>query len=634
MLNRIIFSLFIQLINTQVLTAQDYHIKHILPALIAETSIVVRNDQTTFTITKDLEATEERIYAITFFKEPADHYFYFGNTDNSFQKIKGLSGKIFDAQGKLIRMSEKSDLIKDGGGASYEFSDNRSKFIFLKHSQYPFTLEFTIKIEHSSFFHFPDWTIQVEGVSVQQTSYTIKAPVSVTYKWRAERIEITPQITENEGINTWRAQTTQLCAIPREKHSKHQENRYKYCHFNPDQVKYGNHLYKTSNWEEYGAFSYMLNRDRDILSVEMQRNVLNLIKDAKSEIEKIDILYKYLQTNHRYVSVQIGVGAFQTFPASFVEQKKYGDCKALSNYMLSLLKAAGISSNLVLIGAADGNNLDLNTEICQPDFNHMLVYIPSQQLWLECVSSNHPPGYLGDFSGDRKALIVQEKGSKLVHTPIYGDKENGIKSHLHLQLTGVQGDATLRYQAKHLGTNSDIWYQYAELSDEKTLQDYFLRNAKLSASSISPITILINKKQPEAEISVELEAKYATKSGRRLLIPIHKLHQFEESLPLDTLRTQSINIQAAYTWLDTITIHLPNGTEIEATPDPQNIITIYGSYKKNYKTISPQVVQCTRELIKYPIDAPASEYAAVRDWYQKVRTADQDKLVAVITKSP
>src|SRR5690606_2173354 len=104
-----------------------------------------------------------------------------------------------------------------------------------------------------------------------------------------------------------------------------------------------------SSWNDFGIFMNMLYQGRDELTPIMKANVGELTANAKTDREKIDALYRYMQKNMRYVSVQLGIGGWQPFDAKYVEANKYGDCKALSNFMKALLKEVGIPAYPVLI---------------------------------------------------------------------------------------------------------------------------------------------------------------------------------------------------------------------------------------------------------------------------------------------
>ncbi len=141
--------------------------------------------------------------------------------------------------------------------------------------------------------------------------------------------------------------------------------------------------------------------------------------------EKMKLIYKYLQNNFRYVSIQLGIGGYKPFQASFVNKKKYGDCKALSNYMQACLDAVGITSYQALINA-EYNSEKVDPLFPQNAFNHVILCVPGKKdtTWLECTSNTTDFGMLGSFTENRNALLITPDGGVLVSTPKSKASEN------------------------------------------------------------------------------------------------------------------------------------------------------------------------------------------------------------------
>src|SRR5262249_18052472 len=111
-----------------------------------------------------------------------------------------------------------------------------------------------------------------------------------------------------------------------------------------------------NTWQDFGKFVYALKNARDQLPDNIKQEVHRLTDGVTDTREKIAKLYKFMQDNTHYISIQLGIGGWQPFDATYVSTKKYGDCKALSNYMYSLLKEAGISSNYTLVKAGESEH--------------------------------------------------------------------------------------------------------------------------------------------------------------------------------------------------------------------------------------------------------------------------------------
>jgi hypothetical protein len=164
---------------------------------------------------------------------------------------------------------------------------------------------------------------------------------------------------------------------------------------------------------------------RDVLPDDIKKKVHELTDHLTDTRQKVYALYNFLQNNTHYISIQLGIGGWQPFPADYVATKRYGDCKALSNYMVALLKEAGIDGKYVVIyGGRDMP--DLVGDFPSLQGNHMITCVPlgKDSIWLECTSQTESPDFMGSFTGDRNAILIDADGGHIVHTPSYSAADN------------------------------------------------------------------------------------------------------------------------------------------------------------------------------------------------------------------
>ena len=212
-----------------------------------------------------------------------------------------------------------------------------------------------------------------------------------------------------------------------------------------------------SDWNSYGLFYYSLYRGRDVLPDELKKEVHHLTDGLSDAYKKIDVLYEYLQKNTHYVLISFGIGGLQPYDATYVAKNKYGDCKALSNFMVALLKEAGIRGYPVAIWGGEKNRIFYN-DFPSHQSNHIICAVPvgKDTVWLECTSQSLPAGYLGDFTANRYGLLFNEDGGTLVHTPIYSLNDNTSLRKISAELD-LDGNLKVSSVADYKATMHDFY---------------------------------------------------------------------------------------------------------------------------------------------------------------------------------
>jgi len=85
----------------------------------------------------------------------------------------------------------------------------------------------------------------------------------------------------------------------------------------------------------------------------LKGKVNELTAGKKTDLEKIESIFYWVQDNIRYIAFEDGIMGFKPDAAQNVLKKKYGDCKGMANLLKEMLKVAGFDARLTWIGTSD-----------------------------------------------------------------------------------------------------------------------------------------------------------------------------------------------------------------------------------------------------------------------------------------
>ncbi len=633
-MKKIIIVLLCCVWNSGFLSAQvdleEYAALSIPGELIKNASEVVRQDYMKLEIQNTRSAILHRKYVVTLLNDDSrEHQQYVGY--DKFRKINKLSARVYDASGKLVRKvksKEFNDRSSISGFSIYE--DDRMKTIELHHSSFPYTIELEYEISYKNFPFYPAGSLQSFEKSVENFEYVIETPADFKLRHLSRNTDIKPMITKTGDKITYAWKAARLPALIWEPHAPYTDKIVPRIEIAPTEFHFDKYPGTASDWNTLGKFIYELNKDRDKISPDLAAKVREITANAQTNEEKISILYNYLQQNTRYVSVQLGIGGWQTFDAEYVEKNKYGDCKALSNFMKSMLKEIGIDAYQTLIYHSRWDKAEMLEEFATFNFaNHVILNIPSEDIWLECTSSDAPPNYLGYANHDRQVLMLSEEGGKIIRTPDFSLEENKQINHANINID-QQGGAVIKQKIKCTGPKHDRYrFMQNNLSPED-LEKRFLEHYDLSAFNIEQLLIESDDKKPECTINFDISVpRYSSKAGKRIFIPLNKLNPFDNVPREIKERIHPVHVKNQFREKDIYTFTLPEGYELESIPKKEiNLESEFGKYQIHISVEGDQI-KYDRLLEIYSVELPAEHYSDLRNFYKEVAKADTMKMVLV-----
>jgi hypothetical protein len=609
---------------------KDLYIASTIPdSLKEEANSVVRYRLEDMTVKGPGKATQQMHSIVTILNEKGNdearvqlQYNRKFNTVNSFEM------RVYNAAGLLLKKYRKSDMY-DRSAVSGETIVTDDRVLLFEHTvaSYPTTVEVIYDEDLKSLITLGSWEVQGEEQAIQNSYCHISIANDAGFRYLNKNTTIAPLKSTAANVDSYTWQIANRKAFKVEEGAENWAVLPRVV-FSANTFEYYGMPGNISTWQNFGKWIQSLNADVCTLSHKRVEELQKLTANFKTDKEKAKFLYEYMQQNMRYVSVQLGVGGLKPFAANFVDEKKYGDCKALSNYMAAMLKAVNIPSYYAIVRAGT-NGQPADAAFPANPFNHVIVCVPfkGDTTWLECTSSTQAFGKLGPFTENRNALLITEDGGKLVNTPRSTGIDNQFNSEVNLILS-PDGSAKAKVKISSTGEYRDDYIGMSSMKMDEQ-KEYLIRVMNIKQPSFFEYSPNADKDGVK-EVSLELEYDkfFEISAGDKQFYRPRVFDLWRATVPVLEKRKSDFYFNHPMQKTCVTTIELPAGFEVETLPANQTLKFSYGNYEVNYvyNAAKNQVVSTAKfNLTQHVI--PAAKYTEMQQYMDNIAKAQNKKLV-------
>lgn len=598
-----------------------------IPATVKKgANVVKRYEEQVFTIADVDKASLAVHQIITVMNIKGKSELDFHQYTTKFISLDDAEIKVYDVNGKQISRYKKKDMNTVATGEGL-IEDGNVTYFQVPASSYPLTVEYKYELKFKGTLFYPPYDILSPDEGVEYSSFIVKTPAELGLRYKEKNIKLSPVISDDGKYKTYQWSVKNLAPVEDEEGAVSYESRYPSIRLAPNRF----YLYglegDISSWKSFGQWISDLYKGTDELPEDRKAFFKNMVKDAPNDREKVRLIYDYLQKNFRYVSIQLGIGGLKPFPADFTDKKKYGDCKALSNFMKAALKAVDIKSYVAII------NAEYNREPADPsfpsnDFNHVILCVPQPKdsIWLECTSKTNDFAVLGSFTENRNALLITDNGGALVPTPVSRSSSNKKET-----------VTTITLQEEGNGKTSTIFRTTGEYKEE--MDDLLKEKADDQKEFIiyalglkQPDQFTLAKKDDPSFCTIDLEMDIEKipefSAGDKMFLRPRMCRLWKTKLPKAENRKLDFYFQCPFEKTDTTIIKLPDNFSVDALPKPKQLSSAYATYSTNYWFDDKQkVVYSTATLTLKQHRIPVAGYAEVKKMFDDIIIDDTQRIV-------
>ena len=610
--------------------AQNYAVDQIPADLVKDAYVVIRQNDEKIELLKvdELKYTEDVV--VTVLSKAGDNYVGAQAYYNPNTKIDLFEATLYDAFGKEVKKFKSKDLLDQSAVSNGQmYTDDRIKYLNFTPTSYPYTIHYKITTTTKNTIGIPKWyPVKAPNLSVEKSSYQFSNKTNATIRLKENNFNGF-NIQKTGDQNNLNYTFNHIPAFNEEDKMISIRNIFPNAILASNQINIDGVKGTFDNWNDYGkwTYTYLVNGKQDFTAPQKDY-FKGLVKEAKSDKEKVEILYKHLQKKVRYIGVQLGIGGLSPYPASYVESKSYGDCKALTNYMLSMLDAVGIKSYYTEVHSG-ATPKDMTEDMMYLQGDHVILYVPlkDEDIWLETTSQTSAFNYLGDFTANRKVFILDETGGKIIPSQQFKPETNQL---LVNGTANISIDGTLNTKLSEVskGLIYENLARYAQLTEKEL--DLRLKNRFSNLQGIKFNKTEFNDNWNDAIFTSNFDfsvPNYAKIQGNNIIINIIPINREETSLKKAKDRKFDFKVESGYVDEVSYVLTIPNGYKMPQSFEAIKVKSAFGEYSLEIHPKDQNNFEIKRVYKQLPGSFSKEKYNEYVEFRRQIAGYDNTKLL-------
>ncbi len=607
--------------------AQDYAVASIPENLLVNANAVIREHSEDYVLKSVNEMTVKETHVVTIMSAAGDRYSTIFIPYNPTTKVNNIKVEMLDGAGKVIKTFAKKDFSDYTNNPSAGlYTDDRILVLRTISTKYPFTLKTSYETSTSNTIYLSNFSpMNSYNVALEKSNFSIINNSGITVRTKINDKPL-GKVSESKDGNVWKYSYQNIPAINHEDLSPSLDFLIPNVEFSPEKFSLAGKQGDLTDWNSFGKwyFNDLINPVSQITpEISAEVAALNL---SGTTSEKVKILYQYMQNKTRYVLIAMGIGGWQPMPASEVSKKGYGDCKALTNYMRTLLQAAGIPSYYAVI-YNDDSVISFDKDFPKLSGNHVILMVPTEKnpIWLENTSQRIAFNHLSYSSHNRNVLAVDENGIKIIDTPVYKPEESKELLVAKVQLAEdgtITSDANFQFTGGQYDTNLRLF----SLKNDEVQEALKNRHYNLQLDKIVINNLLNDRDEVKISYDLNLKAKsFSKKLGNDLFFPVMPFYQ---SVAFTNNIERKLPFETAFPFQDDYEIEFtaPIGYQFSDLPDAAEFSTEFGSYSLHYKMNGEKLLVHRILTIKKGL-YPKEKFKDYVDFRKKTSSKDNTKIL-------